>query len=534
MRGCQLRPFGHIALALCAAGSLAACTEVVDSVVDSRYGEYNRQTDWAKNEAILLNIVRASEYQPLNFMSFQPYTGTASVSGAASSPSFIIGPARVASQKQYTLGQGTLTASASGTGTVGVTMLDTQNFYQAVFDPVDFTDLNTFQRQGYPRELLFRLFTNYVTLRPVDPRRLRLYSTIVYNDPLPANQCVRIDEIASQLYARPTEDQRTICFSNLVEFALLSGLSSETRSAPNAAASPAKANANANNSQNGSSQNSTAPQTEGRLCFDPALATRYWPQYYQHEMENIQAGTAPDWLTVPSLNHFMAAISVAQYHPVCGLTTGADQWATTATTSGKAVGGAGKAAGAQPAGGAQQAGGGAGKAAADQPAGGGAGKATGAQPAAGGVVKTAATPATAAPKPGVAILKVVVPEKTGSPVWDIHSLGADTVEIGTRSTFAMYNFLGKLLSAPESSEPGMNSNRLIGSQDEDSDRFILTVTRGQPVGCFVAVVMDLGEYCVPIDGAQNTKRIFSILSQLLALKTTTGDLQLTPTLRLIP
>jgi hypothetical protein len=110
----------------------------------------------------------------------------------------------------------------------------------------------------------------------------------------------------------------------------------------------------------------------------------------------------------------------------------------------------------------------------------------------------------------------------------------DQVEIGTRSTFAMYNFLGRLLSGREPDASGLNANQLIGSDADDDDRYILTVNRGQPVGCFTAVVMDLGEYCVPIDGAQNTKRIFSILSQLLALKTTTGDLQLTPTLRLIP
>jgi hypothetical protein len=93
-------------------------------------------------------------------MSFQPYQGTASVSGAASSPAFIVGPARASSQKQFTFGQGTLTAAASGTGTVTVTTLDTQNFYEAVLASVDFKDLYQFQSQGYPRELLFRLFTD--------------------------------------------------------------------------------------------------------------------------------------------------------------------------------------------------------------------------------------------------------------------------------------------------------------------------------------------------------------------------------------
>ena len=45
--------------------------------------------------------------------------------------------------------------------------------------------------------------------------------------------------------------------------------------------------------------------------------------------------------------------------------------------------------------------------------------------------------------------------------------------------------------------------------------------------------VDLGVYCVPVDGAHNTKRSFSILSQLLALKTSQGDLQLQPIFRLL-
>ncbi len=44
---------------------------------DSRYAQYNRATDWAKNEAILLNIARASENQPLNFLVYNAYTGSA-------------------------------------------------------------------------------------------------------------------------------------------------------------------------------------------------------------------------------------------------------------------------------------------------------------------------------------------------------------------------------------------------------------------------------------------------------------------------
>ena len=140
-------------------------------------------------------------------------------------------------------------------------------------------------------------------------------------------------------------------------------------------------------------------------------------------------------------------------------------------------------------------------------------------------------PASAAPKasPGVGTLDVDVKTETGSPVWDIHILEKHTVDIGTRSTFSMYNFLGRLLNNQNS-----ESNQLAGPLfEEDADRQILTVNKGQPTDCFVSAVFEFGVYCVPTNGAHNTKAAFSILSQLLALKTTTGDLQLQPIFRLL-
>jgi hypothetical protein len=102
------------------------------------------------------------------------------------------------------------------------------------------------------------------------------------------------------------------------------------------------------------------------------------------------------------------------------------------------------------------------------------------------------------------------------------------VEIGTRSTFSIYNFLGRLVGNQESVV------NLLNTAEWSDDAHVLTVVKGAAIGCFSSVGFDLGVYCVPIDGAANTKRTFSILSQLLALKTTTGDLQLQPIFRLQP
>ena len=456
-------------MVLFAAGYLAACTEVVDLTTESRYAQYNRTTDWAKNEAILLNIIRASESQPLNFLVYQAYTGTASATATASAPGFIIGPARTNSQKQYTVSNTTLNASASGSGSISVQNLDTQDFYDALLSPVDFTNLYAFQRQGYSRELLFRLFTDYVSLKPPsssDPQART--GSIIYNDP-GDKRCFDIpSSLLYRLYpnGQPDPNLRRICFDDLVEFALLSGLSSEIRvvSASADAKQTAAAGAPAKGSSPTPSSNSAKPPTEGRLCFDGALANLAMTEYARVRRDDPK--------TIP----FLRAVRAAEYHPVCGGT-----WPPTSTQS--SVTGKGAVAGGSP-----------------------------------NIHSNASA--------GTNTLSVNLTAPTGRPIWDLHLYEHHVVEIGTRSTFAIYNFLGILMNNQDA-----DINQFKGPTD---DSHVLTVIKGQPTGCFSSVAFELGIYCVPIDGAANTKRTFSILSQLLALKTTTGDLQLQPIFRLQP
>jgi hypothetical protein len=444
-------------------------------------------------------------------MSFQPYQGTASVTGTASSPSFVVGPARSDSQKQFTFGQGTLTGSASGTGTVTVTMLDTQNFYEAVLAPVDFKDLYHFQSQGYPRELLFRLFTEYVSLIPAegDPHGTR--SIMISNDPSAEKRCFPPPPQRNDIPPDPTP----ICFENLVDFALLSGLSSEIRTIPN----PAASSAQSSGASTGSGSNS---KTEGRLCFDPALAHRAYLEY-QGRPEGF-----PRSIRNPK------ALRYVQYHPICGV----DKWIDTTSKSPASASNSALATAQKNLSAALAA---AAKATPDQKTAAqtkvDAAVAAYEEALAGRETATASTKTGSAaptapgtkPGPGLQTLKVITKIPTGDPIWDRHINHQYTVVIGTRSTFAMYNFLGRLLNRQDS-----EANTLIGPLSGDDDRRILTVIKGQAIGCFVYAVFNIGLYCIPIDGAQNTKGAFSILSQLLALKTTTGDLQLLPMIRLLP
>ena len=73
------------------AGLLGACS-AVDNAIDPRYDDINRSTANARNESILLDIVRASHDAPLNFVAFSRVSGTTSISGGAALPNFLVGP----------------------------------------------------------------------------------------------------------------------------------------------------------------------------------------------------------------------------------------------------------------------------------------------------------------------------------------------------------------------------------------------------------------------------------------------------------
>jgi hypothetical protein len=69
---------------------LTACA-VIDRV-DPRFDTVNRAAANARNESILLNIVRASHNIPLNFVAFSRVSGSHSLGAGAALPTFGLGP----------------------------------------------------------------------------------------------------------------------------------------------------------------------------------------------------------------------------------------------------------------------------------------------------------------------------------------------------------------------------------------------------------------------------------------------------------
>jgi len=79
--------------------------------------------------------------------------------------------------------------------------------------------------------------------------------------------------------------------------------------------------------------------------------------------------------------------------------------------------------------------------------------------------------------------------------------------------------------------PGEDMLPLLSSIRED-DR-LLNVVLNAPTDCFVETQFIEGTYCVPELRSANTKHIFGLLTQLIALQTTASDLAITPSVRVV-
>jgi hypothetical protein len=165
---------------------LAGCT-VVDRF-SGRAVEYNLQAEQAQEQALLLNIVRASMRRPMQFTSLQSITGTASasanasVTGAATQQfplvslfNILPGNTNQAINRIATEG-GAGSASISGGPTFVVPVLDTQEFYQGILTPIPLQVLDYYLQQGYPPEVLFNIFVQKVEITRIDDGGCRQFT----------------------------------------------------------------------------------------------------------------------------------------------------------------------------------------------------------------------------------------------------------------------------------------------------------------------------------------------------------------------
>jgi hypothetical protein len=404
-RGRKVYRFYQLLYYFFLAGLLSACA-FVDTIAP-RHDTINRGTEEARNKAILLNIVRASHDEPLNFVAFSKVSGTTQMGYTVGVPTFLMGPNPAGAAALPIPGRDVIfgnTTNLSSTGSASnnfdISTFETKDFYNALLRPVDLPTLNYFLRQGYSRELLFWLFTDTIE----ESVRGKSYG---YHY-VPGNPEKGCNVILG----------RRKCFDDLVEIAVATGLTVETKSI-----------------EKPKGQQKGGTGVYARLCFDKLLQMR-------NDLGDTERG-------IIKLQHLQSLIWSRAHLPACRT-----NWNPEAKAS---------------------------------------------------VNKNNTETDT------------LIFEQPATPV------GPVRYRIVTRSTFGIYQFLGHLLAT------GTDDDLTL---TENTDNNLLTIIRGDGQNCFQAVNYKDGNYCVP-ETAKNTKQIFQLLAQLVALQTSSQDLAITPTVRVI-
>jgi len=216
------------------AGTLGACA-VVDPV-DPRFDTVNRSLAKARNESILLNIIRASHDWPMSFTTVPQVNPSMQNVTTMGLPSFLVGPnPKCATFTNSVAGaaclavppspvrdvifgnQNNLTNATTVSSNFTVSSLENGSFYSGLLSPVSLHDLNYFIRQGYSRELLFWLFADAIEIEFG-------HSVIGYQFDPPND------------YGCPPQDPRQRCFREFMEIAVITGLTVEATTVAGAVA----------------------------------------------------------------------------------------------------------------------------------------------------------------------------------------------------------------------------------------------------------------------------------------------------------
>ena len=250
-------------LVLSSALAVAACA-VIDPV-DTRYDTISRSLTKARNEAIVLNLVRASHNYPLDFVTIANVTPTLTNTTTLGLPSFLLGPhvstygapgsnvgAPLFSPGRDIIFGNTTASNATAISTnFSVSTQETSSFYEGFLKPIDLEVADYFIRQNYSRELLFWLFVDRVEID------------------LPNHQSIgsRFDPPKEYGCNPPKADPKERCFPDYVLLAIGAGLTVEEKTVQDTSGG-AKAPSTSPNS--GPSKPPTT--ISSRLCFDPVLA----------------------------------------------------------------------------------------------------------------------------------------------------------------------------------------------------------------------------------------------------------------------
>jgi hypothetical protein len=121
------------------------------------------------------------------------------------------------------------------------------------------------------------------------------------------------------------------------------------------------------------------------------------------------------------------------------------------------------------------------------------------------------------------------------------NVGPSKYRIKPRSAYGIFEFLGTLIKMQRDNPmPLPRANRwdrtdVLGPprmKTTPDDEFLFTVDFSDTQDCFARTWFLNETFCIP-ERAHNSKRIFNLLAQLIAIETAVNDLSITPTVRVI-
>ena len=169
---------------------LAGCAAV--DTLAPRGDTLNRTITDYRNEATLLNILRASYNEPMNFVTFNTATGHGTLSASTALSSFTMGPG---SPGLF----GPNSATASATDDFNVAVLDDPQSYSALMTPLDVAMMGFFFGRNWPMHLLLPIFVNYIRIIPADRKSIYEFDTGQFEQPI-------------FIFCRKNEDQKIKSF----------------------------------------------------------------------------------------------------------------------------------------------------------------------------------------------------------------------------------------------------------------------------------------------------------------------------------
>jgi hypothetical protein len=105
--------------------------------------------------------------------------------------------------------------------------------------------------------------------------------------------------------------------------------------------------------------------------------------------------------------------------------------------------------------------------------------------------------------------------------------------VTTRSIYGIFNYLGAVMDTPPEKAPVLVDYH-VPSETTPTGPLLTVTTASGFSGCFTSVRYDGRSYCVPQENAKITKQVFNVLSALVALKQSPGDLPVSQTVLIAP